>query len=107
MSETRLEFNDEQGRRAIRIDNELFTIGRRAENDLRLAGKEVSREHATNSRSVLPKQSPVQIIEFALTAYVFAVNKRAHNGNLFPEGQTRHRGEDLGSSIRQPVQWST
>jgi serine phosphatase RsbU (regulator of sigma subunit)/pSer/pThr/pTyr-binding forkhead associated (FHA) protein len=46
MSETRLEFNDEQGRRVIRIDKDLFTIGRRSENDLQLSGKEVSREHA-------------------------------------------------------------
>ena len=46
MPETRLEFNDEQGRRVIRIDKDLFTIGRRAENDLQLSGKEVSREHA-------------------------------------------------------------
>jgi pSer/pThr/pTyr-binding forkhead associated (FHA) protein len=46
MSETRLEFNDEQGRRVIRIEKDLFTIGRRAENDLQLTGKEVSREHA-------------------------------------------------------------
>src|ERR1700693_1484834 len=46
MPETRLEFNDEQGRRVIRVDKDLFTIGRRAENDLHLSGKEVSREHA-------------------------------------------------------------
>jgi sigma-B regulation protein RsbU (phosphoserine phosphatase) len=46
MSETRLEFNDEQGRRVIHVDKDLFTIGRRAENDLQLTGKEVSREHA-------------------------------------------------------------
>src|ERR1700688_1256702 len=31
---------------SIRIDKDLFTIGRRAENDLQLSGKEVSREHA-------------------------------------------------------------
>ena len=46
MSETRLEFNDEEGRRIVRLDKDLFTIGRRAENDLQLNGKEVSREHA-------------------------------------------------------------
>ena len=46
MSETRLEFNDEEGRRIVRLDKDLFTIGRRAENDLQLNGREVSREHA-------------------------------------------------------------
>jgi serine phosphatase RsbU (regulator of sigma subunit)/pSer/pThr/pTyr-binding forkhead associated (FHA) protein len=50
MSETRLEFNDEQGRRVIRVDKDLFTIGRRSENDLQLTGKEVSREHAEIAR---------------------------------------------------------
>lgn len=57
MSETRLEFNDEQGRRVIRVHKDLFTIGRRSENDLQLTGKEVSREHAEifsqNGRFVL------------------------------------------------------
>lgn len=30
----------------IRIDKDPFTIGRRAENDLQLSGKEESHEHA-------------------------------------------------------------
>ena len=43
---TRLEFNDAQGRRVVRIDKDVFTIGRRAGNDLQLAGPEISRDHA-------------------------------------------------------------
>jgi sigma-B regulation protein RsbU (phosphoserine phosphatase) len=45
-SEARLEFNDDQGRRIVRIDKDLFTIGRRAGHDLQLSGNEVSRDHA-------------------------------------------------------------
>ncbi|HYA17317.1 MAG TPA: SpoIIE family protein phosphatase [Bryobacteraceae bacterium] len=44
--EARLEFNDDQGRRIIRIEKDVFTIGRRGGQDLHLTGNEVSREHA-------------------------------------------------------------
>jgi serine phosphatase RsbU (regulator of sigma subunit)/pSer/pThr/pTyr-binding forkhead associated (FHA) protein len=43
---TRLEFNDDHGRRVVRIDKEVFGIGRREGNDLQLAGTEISRDHA-------------------------------------------------------------
>jgi phosphoserine phosphatase RsbU/P len=43
---TRLEFNDEQGRRVVRIEKDVFTVGRRAGNDLQLTGPEISRDHA-------------------------------------------------------------
>jgi len=43
---TRLEFNDEQGRRVVRIEKEVFTVGRRAGNDLQLTGLQISRNHA-------------------------------------------------------------
>jgi sigma-B regulation protein RsbU (phosphoserine phosphatase) len=45
-SEARLEFNDDQGRRVVRIDKDVFTIGRRTGHDLQLSGNEVSRDHA-------------------------------------------------------------
>ncbi len=43
---TRLEFNDAQGRRVVRIEKDVFTVGRRAGNDLHLTGLEISRDHA-------------------------------------------------------------
>ncbi|HEX4136404.1 MAG TPA: SpoIIE family protein phosphatase [Bryobacteraceae bacterium] len=43
---TRLEFNDAQGRRVVRIEKEVFSIGRRSGNDLQLTGPEISRDHA-------------------------------------------------------------
>ena len=46
VSGARLEVNDALGRRVVEISKALFEIGRRETNDLRLAGSEVSRDHA-------------------------------------------------------------
>jgi sigma-B regulation protein RsbU (phosphoserine phosphatase) len=43
---TRLEFNDEHGRRVVLIEKDLFTVGRRGGKDLQLSGPEISRDHA-------------------------------------------------------------
>ena len=45
-----LEVIDAFGRRVVPIDKPQFTIGRRETNDLRLAGSEVSRDHAEISQ---------------------------------------------------------
>ena len=42
----RLVVTDALGRRIVNIDKPLFTIGRRSETDLRLAGADISRVHA-------------------------------------------------------------
>jgi serine phosphatase RsbU (regulator of sigma subunit) len=44
--DARLEVTDALGRRVVPISGSLFGIGRRETNDLRLAGSEVSRDHA-------------------------------------------------------------
>jgi serine phosphatase RsbU (regulator of sigma subunit)/pSer/pThr/pTyr-binding forkhead associated (FHA) protein len=46
MPDARLEVTDALGRRIVPIVKEAFGIGRRETNDLRLAGSEVSRDHA-------------------------------------------------------------
>ena len=46
MSDARLEVTDALGRRIVPISKQSFEIGRRETNDLRLAGSEVSRDHA-------------------------------------------------------------
>lgn len=46
MAFPRLRVRDSSGERDVAIDRSPFTIGRREGNDLRLAGGEVSREHA-------------------------------------------------------------
>jgi len=50
MPDVRLEISDELGRRIVAVDKELFTIGRRTGNDLRLVGADISREHAEVAR---------------------------------------------------------
>ena len=46
MPDARLEVTDALGRRIVPVSKNLFEIGRRETNDLRLAGSEVSRDHA-------------------------------------------------------------
>jgi serine phosphatase RsbU (regulator of sigma subunit)/pSer/pThr/pTyr-binding forkhead associated (FHA) protein len=46
MPEIRLDVMDALGRRVVTIERTPFTIGRRSGNDLRLAGSDVSRDHA-------------------------------------------------------------
>ncbi|HXW05696.1 MAG TPA: SpoIIE family protein phosphatase [Vicinamibacterales bacterium] len=46
MADARLEVTDALGRRIVPISKAQFEIGRRETNDLRLAGSEVSRDHA-------------------------------------------------------------
>ena len=46
MAGPRLEINDGLGSRVVPIDKPVIAIGRRNENDLRLTGSDVSRDHA-------------------------------------------------------------
>ena len=46
MADVRLEIIDGLGRRVVRVDTPVFTIGRRSKSDLCLAGTDVSRDHA-------------------------------------------------------------
>src|SRR3712207_4420085 len=46
MAQARLEVSDGQGRRVITLDKPSVSIGRRSENDLRLVGSDISRDHA-------------------------------------------------------------
>jgi serine phosphatase RsbU (regulator of sigma subunit) len=50
MPGARLEINDGLGSRVVPIDKPLVAIGRRNENDLRLTGSDVSRDHADISQ---------------------------------------------------------
>src|SRR4029453_9542997 len=46
MADARLEVTDALGRPIVPVSKNQFEIGRRETNDLRLAGSEVSRDHA-------------------------------------------------------------
>jgi serine phosphatase RsbU (regulator of sigma subunit)/pSer/pThr/pTyr-binding forkhead associated (FHA) protein len=51
MPGARLEINDGLGSRVVPIDKPLIAIGRRGENDVRLTGSDVSRDHAEIAES--------------------------------------------------------
>jgi phosphoserine phosphatase RsbU/P len=61
MADARLEVTDALGRRIVPVAKDVFEIGRRETNDLRLAGSEVSRDHAAiaveNNKFVLRDRS--------------------------------------------------
>jgi phosphoserine phosphatase RsbU/P len=61
MADARLEVTDALGRRIVPVSKDQFEIGRRETNDLRLAGSEVSRDHAAiaveNNKFVLRDRS--------------------------------------------------
>jgi serine/threonine protein phosphatase PrpC len=50
MSDLRLEISDELGRRVVPVEKDVFTLGRRTGNDLRLVGTDISRDHAELAR---------------------------------------------------------
>jgi phosphoserine phosphatase RsbU/P len=51
MPGARLEISDGLGNRVVPLDKPLIAIGRRGENDLRLSGSDVSRDHAEIART--------------------------------------------------------
>jgi phosphoserine phosphatase RsbU/P len=51
MPQPRLEISDPMGRRVVPIEKDVFAIGRRTGNDLRLVGADISREHAEIARA--------------------------------------------------------
>ena len=59
MPDARLEVTDALGRRIVPIAKDAFEIGRRETNDLRLAGSEVSRDHAeiVAARTAVPSSA--------------------------------------------------
>jgi sigma-B regulation protein RsbU (phosphoserine phosphatase) len=50
MADAWLEINDESGPRRVPVEKDVFTVGRRTGNDLRLVGADISREHAEVGR---------------------------------------------------------
>jgi phosphoserine phosphatase RsbU/P len=50
MSDAWLEISDGSGLRRVPIEKDVFTVGRRAANDLKLGGADISREHAEIAR---------------------------------------------------------
>jgi phosphoserine phosphatase RsbU/P len=85
MPDARLEVTDALGRRIVPIGKDAFGIGRRESNDLRLAGSEVSRDHA----------------EIVSTATGFLVrDKQSRYGTFVNDEPVTERGLAHGDRIR-------
>jgi serine phosphatase RsbU (regulator of sigma subunit) len=85
MPDARLEVTDALGRRLVPIGKDVFGIGRRETNDLRLAGSEVSRDHA----------------EIASTPDGFVVrDKQSRYGTFVNDQQVTERALAHGDRIR-------
>jgi serine phosphatase RsbU (regulator of sigma subunit)/pSer/pThr/pTyr-binding forkhead associated (FHA) protein len=85
MPDARLEVTDALGRRIVPIAKDAFGIGRRETNDLRLAGSEVSRDHA----------------EIVSTGTGFLVrDKQSRYGTFVNDEQVNERALAHGDRIR-------
>ena len=71
MPDARLEVTDALGRRIVPIAKGQFEIGRRETNDLRLAGSEVSRDHA----EIALQAGDVDLIDFTREGELFRRNE--------------------------------
>jgi sigma-B regulation protein RsbU (phosphoserine phosphatase) len=85
MPDARLEVTDALGRRIVPIGKDAFGIGRRETNDLRLAGSEVSRDHA-------------EIV--AVTGGYLVRDKQSRYGTFVNDAQITERALAHGDRIR-------
>ena len=85
MPDARLEVTDALGRRIVPIGKDAFGIGRRETNDLRLAGSEVSRDHA-------------EIV--AVTGGFLVRDKQSRYGTYVNDEQVAERALAHGDRIR-------
>ncbi len=90
MPDARLEVTDALGRRIVPIAKGQFEIGRRETNDLRLAGSEVSRDHAEIAVAGQPFRAPRP--QFALRHLrERRAGRRAHARPRRPDPPRPHR----------------
>ena len=96
MPEARLQVDDVLGRRVVPIAKAPFEIGRRETNDLRLAGSEVSRDHAEIVKvqnGICPARPDVALRDVRQRRTGYRANpcpRRSH-----PAWAERWRGDDL------------
>ncbi|MBP1634507.1 MAG: serine phosphatase [Acidobacteria bacterium] len=98
MPESRLEIKDALGRRVVPIDKDLFTIGRRMGNDLRLVGSDISREHA----EIIREGSEVRIRDRGSRFGTFVNGERVSERALRP-GDALRLGQSGGVEMTYQV----
>jgi serine phosphatase RsbU (regulator of sigma subunit) len=102
MPESRLEIKDALGRRVVPIDKDVFTIGRRVGNDLRLGGPDISREHAELVRD----GSEVRIRDRGSRFGTFVNGERVTDQVLHP-GDAIRLGQSGGVEMTYDVETGT
>jgi phosphoserine phosphatase RsbU/P len=110
MPDARLELNDGLGLRVIPLDKPQLTIGRRTENDVRLTGSDVSRDHAeivaVNGDYILKDRGSrygTFVNETQITEQKLASGDRLQFGRAAGTDIVFRIGDNLPSSERTPV----
>ncbi len=91
----RLEITDTQGERTIVVDKSPFNIGRRENNDLRLAGSEVSREHV-----VIEVIDEAWVVRDLASRYGTTVNESPLTSHRLKSGDKIRLGRGGGADIQ-------
>jgi serine phosphatase RsbU (regulator of sigma subunit) len=110
MADARLELNDGLGLRVIPLDKPQLTIGRRTENDVRLTGSDVSRDHAeivaANGDYILRDRGSrygTFVNETQITEHKLVSGDRLQFGRAAGTDIVFRRGDSVPSSERTPV----
>jgi serine phosphatase RsbU (regulator of sigma subunit)/pSer/pThr/pTyr-binding forkhead associated (FHA) protein len=110
MADARLELNDGLGLRVIPLDKPQITIGRRTENDVRLNGSDVSRDHAeivaANGDYILRDRGSrygTFVNDAQITEHKLASGDRLQFGRAAGTDVVFRRGDSPPSSERTPV----
>lgn len=110
MADARLELNDGLGLRIIPLDKPQVTIGRRTENDVRLTGSDVSRDHAeivaANGDYLLRDRGSrygTFVNETQVTEHKLVSGDRLQFGRAAGTDIVFRQGDSLPSSERTPV----
>ena len=90
----RLEVTDTQGERTVVVDKTPFNIGRRENNDLRLAGSEVSREHV-----VIEVIDDAWVVRDLASRYGTTVNETPLTSHRLKAGDKIRLGRGGGADI--------
>ena len=110
MADARLELNDGLGLRVIPLDKAQVTIGRRTENDVRLTGSDVSRDHAeivvANGDYILKDRGSrygTFVNDNQITEHKLVTGDRLQFGRAAGTDVVFRKGESPPSSERTPV----
>jgi serine phosphatase RsbU (regulator of sigma subunit)/pSer/pThr/pTyr-binding forkhead associated (FHA) protein len=110
MADARLELNDGLGLRIIPLDKPQVTIGRRTENDVRLTGSDVSRDHAeivsANGDYILRDRGSrygTFVNETQITEHKLVTGDRLQFGRAAGTDIVFRMGDSVPSSERTPV----